>query len=346
VGHLVAAPDKFRGTASAASVAEAAALGATRAGWTSDPCPMADGGEGLLEAVGGQLRSARVTGPDGIGTVTARWTLLDGGGTAVIEMAEAAGLTLAGGPLGNDPLRATTAGVGQLLLEAVRAGARRIVVGCGGSATTDGGEGLLEALGGGPDRLSGIELLVAVDVDTRFEQAAAVFGPQKGASPTEVEALTHRLEALADGYRRRFGVDVTSLPGSGAAGGLAGGLAALGARIVPGFDLVAELVDLPGRLARADAVMTGEGRLDATSLVGKVVSGVLRYAPASIPVLCVVGDADPSATLALPSRVLLARLVEIAGLERARSDVADLVADVVCRELEQLDQLDQLDQNA
>jgi len=339
VGHLVAAPDKFRGTASAASVAGAAALGASRAGWTTDPCPMADGGEGLLEAVeavGGQLRSARVIGPDGVGTVTARWSLLDGGRTAVIEMAEAAGLSLAGGSLGNHPLGATTAGVGQLVLEAVRAGATRIVVGCGGSATTDGGEGAVTAIGG-PDRLPGVELLVAVDVDTRFEQAAVVFGPQKGATPDQVEALTLRLEAQAERYRRRFGVDVAPLPGSGAAGGLAGGLAALGARIVPGFDLVAELVGLPGRLAAADVVMTGEGRLDATSLAGKVVSGVLRYSPASIPVLCVVGDADPSAALALPPRVVLVRLVEIAGLERARSAVTELVAELVCRELEKLD---------
>jgi len=336
VGHLVAAPDKFRGTATATAVAEAAALGAARARWTSDACPMADGGEGLLEVVGGHVRSAEVVGPDGIGTVTAHWSLLDEGGTAVIEMAEAAGLSLAGGPEGNDPLGATTAGVGQLVLEAVQAGAKRIVVGCGGSATTDGGWGAVTAIGG-PGRLAGVELLVTVDVDTPFERAAVVFGPQKGASPDQVETLTRRLDAQADQLRRRFGVDVTPLPGSGAAGGLAGGLAALGARIVPGFDLVADLVGLSDRLARADAVMTGEGHLDSTSLAGKVVSGVLRYAPASIPVLCVVGDADPSAALALPPRVRLVRLAEMAGLERARSMVAELVADVVCRELMELD---------
>ena len=222
MGHLVAAPDKFRGTATATAVAEAAALGAARARWTSDACPMADGGEGLLEVVGGHVRSAEVVGPDGIGTVTAHWSLLDEGGTAVIEMAEAAGLSLAGGPEGNDPLGATTAGVGQLVLEAVQAGAKRIVVGCGGSATTDGGWGAVTAIGG-PGRLAGVELLVAVDVDTPFERAAVVFGPQKGASPDQVETLTRRLDARADQLRRRFGVDVTPLPAPVPRGGWPGG---------------------------------------------------------------------------------------------------------------------------
>ena len=146
-------------------------------------------------------------------------------------------------------MRATTAGVGQLLLAARDAGARRIVVGCGGSSTTDGGLGAYEAVGS-PAALRGIELVVACDVTTRFGDAAAVFGPQKGATAAQVVMLGQRLVEVAARYRRETGIDVTGIPGGGAAGGLAGGLVALGARIEPGFDFVAGLVGLARSLAR------------------------------------------------------------------------------------------------
>ena len=157
------------------------------------------------------------------------------------------------------------------------AGARRIVVGCGGSATTDGGQGAFDAVGS-PAALHGVELVVACDVTTPFLDAAAVFGPQKGASPAQVESLGHRLADIAARYRRETGVDVTALPGAGAAGGLAGGLVALGARIEPGFDFVAGLVGLAERMAHADLVVTGEGHLDPPSFHGKVPGGVLALA--------------------------------------------------------------------
>ena len=163
--------------------------------------------------------------------------------TAVVEMSRAAGRALLPRPRHDDPVRATTAGVGQLLLAARDAGARRIVVGCGGSATTDGGLGAYEAVGS-PAALRGLELVVACDVTTRFGDAAAVFGPQKGATAAQVVALGQRLVEVAARYRRETGIDVTGIPGGGAAGGLAGGLVALGARIEPGFDLVAGLVGL------------------------------------------------------------------------------------------------------
>ena len=195
-------------------------------------------------------------------------------------MARASGLVLAGGPDGNDPMAATTTGVGELIDRALDGGATRIIVGLGGSATTDGGLGALRAIHA-PVRLRRLELLVACDVTTLFVDAAEVFGPQKGASPAQVALLTRRLERLHQMYRDEYGVDVATIPGSGAAGGLAGALAALGGRLVPGFELVADEIDLADRLAGADFVITGEGHLDEQSFEGKVVGGVAAYAAAS-----------------------------------------------------------------
>lgn len=335
--HLVAAPDKFAGTATAATVAEAAVRGARRCGWTAEPVPMADGGEGLLEAVGGEARRTTVAGPLGA-PVEAEWRLLpsgpgDAGPTAVIEMARAAGRALLPRPRGDDPVRADTTGVGQLVLAAVAAGARRVVVGCGGSATTDGGWGAVSAIGA-PERLDGASLVVACDVTTAFRRAAEVFGPQKGADVTQVALLGRRLDELAGRYRTDFGIDVDRLAGAGAAGGLAGGLAALGARLVPGFDLVASLVDLPRRVGAADLVMTGEGHLDPPSLAGKVVGGVLSLVAGRVPVLCVVGDADPGMLEgAAPDGLVVIRLTDLAGPERARREVPALVEEAVARHL-------------
>jgi glycerate kinase len=168
---------------------------------------------------------------------------------------------------------------------------------------------------------------VACDVTTPFRQAAAVFGPQKGASPEQIQRLTARLDQLAERYRDTFGVDVNALPGAGAAGGLAGGLAALGARIVPGFDLVASLTGLAGRLAAADLVMTGEGHLDPPSFAGKVPGGVLHLAGGR-PVLCVVGDADAGLLGAPPAGMTIVSLTRRFGATRARRDTASLITAV------------------
>jgi glycerate kinase len=293
---------------------------------------MADGGEGTLEAVGGAERRSVVPGPLG-SAVEAPWRMVDGapggGPTAVIEMARAAGRELLPNPTGDQPVRADTAGVGHLVRAAVAAGARRIVVAAGGSATTDGGWGAVSVLGSAA-ALDGAELVVACDVTTRFVEAAAVFGPQKGATVAQVHELTDRLASLADRYRRRFGVDVSALPGGGAAGGLAGGLAALGARLVPGFDLIAELVGLPGRLAGADLVVTGEGRLDRPSFAGKVVGGVVALVAGRVPVLCVVGSADPGLDLpGPPGAVRVLSLEDRAGPRRARAETVALVGEAV-----------------
>ncbi|HVA05950.1 MAG TPA: glycerate kinase [Acidimicrobiales bacterium] len=333
--HLVAAPDKFRGTASAPEVAAAIASAAEGQGWSADQVPMSDGGEGLLQALGGEPRHTPVHGPLGVST-SAEWRLRDdqdgGPPEAVVEMSCAAGRALVPRPQGDDPLRADTTGVGELLLAARDAGARRIVIGCGGSATTDGGWGAVQAVGSST-ALAGIDLVVACDVTTPFRQAAALFGPQKGATPEQVTLLTARLDALAERYRQDFGTDVDALAGSGAAGGLAGGLAALGARIVPGFDLVSAMTGLPGRMVRADLVVTGEGHLDPPSFHGKVPGGVLGLAAGICPVLCVVGDADPAVLDAPPTGMEIISLTGRFGPERARSDTARLVTEVVAEVL-------------
>lgn len=268
---MVAAVDKFKGTASAAQVARSIGHACWELGYDCDEIALADGGEGTLDVLGGPNRESTVTGPLG-DQVTAAWRFQSD--TAVIEMARASGLTLVGGPGGNDPIAATTTGVGELIDRALDLGAQRIIVCLGGSATTDGGLGAVRAIHA-PTRLRGVEFLIACDVTTPFLDAATVFAPQKGATRSQVKLLTNRLERVAQMYREAFDIDVTTLEGGGAAGGLAAGLAALGGRIVPGFDLVADEVNLYDRIRRADLVITGEGQLDATSYDGKVVGSVI-----------------------------------------------------------------------
>jgi glycerate kinase len=288
--RLLVAADKFRGSATAAEVVAAVAAEAEEMGWSVDQAPLSDGGEGFTAVLGGRRHAVKVRDPLGR-PVEAAWYEL-GGSTGAIEMAMASGLQLVGGPEGNDPVRASTAGTGEVIAAAVKGGSRRLLVGMGGSATTDGGWGALESLEP-HSRLSGVRIEVACDVRTRFVDAAAVFSPQKGASPAQVELLTRRLERLAQVYLDRFGVDVRPIEGSGAAGGLAGGLAALGARLSSGFDLVADHVDLAARMEDADLVITGEGLLDDQSFQGKTVGGVVEMAAEmGVPVVVVAGDAE------------------------------------------------------
>lgn len=309
------------------------ARAAAAAGAACDAAPVADGGEGTLEALGGTVRTTTVRGPLGE-PVAAEWRMRPGG-TAVVEMARASGLTLAGGPAGNDPLRATTAGTGELIAAALDAGATRVVVGAGGSATTDGGLAALTALNPRRRLRTGIELVVACDVDTLFVDAAEVFAPQKGATPAQVALLRRRLERLAQIYVRDYGVDVRDEPGSGAAGGLAGGLAAAGAVLVDGFDLVADAIGLAERIAAADLVVTGEGLLDAESFDGKAVGGVVELATgAGVPVLIVAGDvAAGELPEGLGPSVEVVSLVARFGRDRAMADAAGCVEEVVVTRL-------------
>ena len=312
--RVVLAPDKFKGSLSAAEVA-----GTLSAVLSRSPDvevvehPVADGGEGTVEVAvqaGFEPVTVSVTGPLGQ-PVEATFALREG--TAVIEMASAAGLALLPGP--PDPVtarNATTYGVGELVLAAVDRGATRVVVGAGGSATTDGGAGALEALGfdtaafsqrphragtghaGLDARLAQVEIVVACDVDNPLlgaDGAAAVYGPQKGADASGVEALEARLTGWADVISAATGRDVRGLPGAGAAGGLAFGLIAVaGARLVSGVEMLLELSGFHEVAASAHLVVVGEGSLDRQSLRGKGPVGVARSASASgTAVIAVVG---------------------------------------------------------
>jgi glycerate kinase len=332
---VVIAPDKFKGSLTAWEAAEAMARGVIRAapGASIDRVPMADGGEGTVEALvaatDGSYREARVTGPLGE-PVVARFGLLGDGRTAALEMAAASGLVLV--PFERrDPWIATTRGTGELLLAAIAAGARRVIVGIGGSATNDGGAGLGQALGyrllddegrelepgggslgrlarsdpsGRRPELNGVEVAVACDVTNPLcgpRGASAVYGPQKGATPAMVEALDANLAHLAAIVARDLGVDIRDLPGSGAAGGLGGGLVAFASgRLQPGVDLVIDAVDLARRLEGADLCLTGEGALDEQSAFGKTAVGVARLARSlGCPTLALAGTIGTGAEAVL-----------------------------------------------
>ncbi len=339
---MVCASDKFRGTATASEVGEAVESAASVYGWHTTVVPVSDGGEGFLEAIATRFESGRFTGPDG-NPVIGRWgwarTNTPEERTAVLETAQVSGLLLAGGAQRNDPVSATSYGVGEQVMAAVEAGATSAIIGCGGSASTDGGWGMVSAIrerGGLPERF---KLTAAVDVQTQFKDAARVFAPQKGANPATVEELTLRLVQQAETYRTEFGVDLSGVQGSGAAGGISGAVFALGGTITSGFDLVANLFDLPGTIGTADLVVTGEGRLDATSFNGKVVGEVLRTVDSRVPVLVVVGTATADAVRmvrAAHPRASLISLEEAFGLERAMSDTAALLTQVIGDHLKSL----------
>jgi glycerate kinase len=284
---IVVAPNAFKETFSPWEAARLIARGLRRTIEARiDLCPVADGGDGTLEALrsflGGRLVALPVTGP--LGTPV-RASYLRSGKTAVIEMARASGLKLVP-PSRRDPVITTTRGTGELIAHAVRHGVRKILLGVGGSATVDGGRGALEIVT--PPMARRITILCDVDNPLLGPRGAApVFGPQKGATPAQVRLLEHRLADWARELRKRTGVDVRRLPGTGAAGGLPAGLVALGARIVRGADFILSTVGFP---RPCDFVVTGEGRVDRTSLRGKAVGAILAASPAPVAIVC--GSSD------------------------------------------------------
>lgn len=322
---LVIAPDSFKESLSAPEVAAAIARGWSRARPLDEILlrPMADGGEGTVDAVlaatGGERRECAVRGPLGA-PVQAHWGWLEEG-AAVIEMAAASGLHWVA-PQQRDATRTTSYGTGELIRAALDAGARKIILGLGGSATNDGGMGLLQALGvrfldergeplgdggaalaglhaidlaGLDPRLAGVEVEVAADVNNPLcgeHGASAVFGPQKGASPEQVRQLDAALARYAEVAARTLGQDHSLFPGVGAAGGLGfAALAFLRARFRPGVELVAEVSGLAEALRGADLAITGEGRLDEQSLHGKTPIGVARLArEAGVPLIALAGS--------------------------------------------------------
>ncbi|PWK89168.1 glycerate kinase [Lentzea atacamensis] len=286
MSHVIVAPDKFKGSLTAPQVAAAVARGLREAVPDLDVrcLPVADGGDGTVDAAvaAGFVKVGRwVTGPVGK-PVPASFAVR--GTTAVVEVAAAAGLTLLDRPA---PLDATSHGVGELLKAALDTGCTTIVLGLGGSACTDGGAGMLEALGGAS--FDGVDLVLASDVDNPLlgpTGAAAVYGPQKGASPDQVEILEARLAAFAS----RLGLEHADRPGAGAAGGIGfAALAVLGARFRPGIEVVLELVGFAEAVGEASLVITGEGSLDAQTRHGKAPFGVVR-ASGDVPVVAVAGQ--------------------------------------------------------
>ncbi len=325
---VIVAPNAYKGSLSPAEASARLADGirAGRPEWRVSEFPISDGGQGFAAAVvasaGGRFEEIEVEGPLGE-AVKARYGLIDDGRTGVIEMASASGLTLLE-PDQRDPLAASTFGTGQIIKAALNAGCARLIVGIGGSATNDGGAGMAEALGvrlldssgrtlprggGALGRLSSIDIshihprvgrvrtLVACDVTNPLcgpEGASAVYGPQKGATPADVEILNSNLCKFATIIKRDLGVDVAVVPGSGAAGGLGAGLMAfLGAELISGIEIVCEFLGLGAAVAEAGLVVTGEGRLDAQTLAGKGPLGVARLARASgVPVVAVAGQVE------------------------------------------------------
>jgi glycerate kinase len=326
--RVLAAVDKFRDTATAAQVASAIGHACWELGVDCVEVPIADGGEGTLNALGGPNRTTRVTDPLGQ-PVEAQWRLA--GDTAVIEMARASGLSLVGGAKKNDVIAASTIGTGQLIDTALNDGAKRIIVCVGGSATVDGGLGAIRAIGT-PARLRGTEFIVACDVRALFGDAARLFGVQKGATPVQIEFLSGRLEQLQQSYLREYGIDVSQLIGGGAAGGLAGGLSALGASLVPGFDVVADEVGLHEHIERCDLVITGEGYLDNESFDGKVVGGVQQLAQQfNKPVVVICGGADVDAQQRIDSFSLIENFGESESFSQPLMCVEKAAATIVAR---------------
>jgi glycerate kinase len=363
--RVLVAPDKFRGTLTAADAAEAIAVGwlRTEPDAAVDTIPMADGGEGTLDALvaalGGERRRLTVTGPLGDAT-PAEYGVVESpaGMTAVIEMARASGVALVSAER-RDPARATSRGTGELILDACRSGARRVLVCIGGSATNDAGAGMAQALGirlldghgeelgpggaaltelaridmrGLDPSVAAADVVVASDVDNPLvgpRGASAVYGPQKGATPEQVRRLDEALRHLAAIVYRDLGVDVRDLPGAGAAGGLGGGLVAfLGAKLRPGIEVVMDAVRFRERLEGADLVVTGEGSFDEQSLSGKVPAGVLHAAREHrVPAVVLCGAATASVS-GVPVFSLVERFGEPTALDRARWALQELAAEV------------------
>jgi glycerate kinase len=328
---IVIAPDSFKGSLTALQVSDAVEQGFKRIFPDAqiEKVPMADGGEGtvqsLVDATGGQLLTESVTDPLG-GKVSANYGILGDGVTAVIEMAAASGLPLV--PIEKrNPMLTTTYGTGELIKAALERGCRKFIIGIGGSATTDGGAGVAQALGvrlqddagkdilfGGiglsklakidmstiDERIAETETVVACDVDnplTGLRGAARVYGPQKGATPEQVELLDKYLEHFASIVKRDLGKDVKETPGAGAAGGLGAGLMAfLNAKLRSGIDIVISASNLRKRMEGADLVITGEGQLDEQTAYGKTPTGVSKVAEQmGIPVLAIAGGIKPGA---------------------------------------------------
>jgi glycerate kinase len=319
---VLVAPDSFKGTLRASEVAASVGAGLEAAGLVPpDLCPVADGGEGtrevLLCALGGETVGAEATDPLGR-RVKAGFALIEDGGTAIVEVAEASGLHRVD-ERERDAVAASSRGTGELIVAACAAGAEVVLVAAGGSATTDGGAGAIEAIAeaGG---LQGTTLVVLADVRTPFELAPRTFGPQKGATAKDITKLERRLQQQAATLPK----DPRGVPMTGAAGGLAGGLyARYGARLEPGAPFVLGALGFDARMRAARAVIVGEGRLDQTTLQGKIAGEIAtRARQAGVPCHAIVGQ---DAIDRFSARILDLQVIAEAGtkedLQRAAADL-------------------------
>jgi glycerate kinase len=323
---VLIAPDSFKGSLTSVEVARALAGGWLKARPDDEilNAPLGDGGEGTIHAIayagGWEWLTTGVDDLEEIDQLRAEWLRSNDGDRAYVELAQASGLSLPSmSPGGKNPINVETHGTGQVLRAVLDAGVRRITVGIGGSATTDGGRGLLRALGLIDDgdridlkkldpRLAEVDMQVACDVSNPLlgpTGAAAVYGPQKGATPAQVIELDARLASWADRLEAATGRRERDTPGAGAAGGVGFGLLAIqdrfrSFRLRPGIDLVMEATDFDAKLDRADLVITGEGRIDSQTAFGKTALGVARRAAAAgVPCIAVGGGVEPDGIAAL-----------------------------------------------
>lgn len=355
-------PGAFKHSLKASQVAEAIAEGLRRSGLKADLrlMPIADGGNGTLDAFlmnGGQRKTITVKNPLGA-AIEAEYGVLDDGNTAVIEMALASGIELV---MERDPIHASTYGTGQLMQAALDDGAKQFIVGMGGSATVDGGMGCLQALGvrfldGEGQEIKGLGVVQKIDVsalDPRWREvdviiasdvdnpalgengAAAVFGPQKGATPAQIDQLEHRLRHLFMTVHDQLGVDVTDVRGGGAAGAFAAGLMAfLGGRIESGIDLILKHNNFEQELIGATLVITGEGQIDDQTLHGKGPLGVAQLAHKhSIPTVAIVGslNTDDETLHNAGLQAVLPIIPHPMSLDDALANAADLVRQTALR---------------
>jgi glycerate kinase len=331
---VLVAMDKFRGTATARELSEAVARAAFDEQWASDLCPMSDGGEGFRDAFEGDVFSVEVPGPMGEpvrAEITLRQT--SSGLRAILEVADVVGRHLLVSPSPRQALAASSAGVGHLILASAELGAQSALIGCGGSATSDGGLGCYQVLrdaGGLP-----LPVTAATDVTATYFGALR-YAEQKGVAATDLHRVDELLTSARALYLAEQGVDVELLERAGAAGGIAGALGAFGAKLASGFDTVVQAVGLEDRMRSASLVVTGEGRFDEGSLEGKVTMGIAELVHERLALLVVCGSIEDDAAemfrIRFPSATLVS-LVERFGQSTAVNDVRNCLATVVAEEV-------------
>jgi len=334
---VLGAMDKFRGTATSRSLSEAVARASTNSKCSAASQPLSDGGEGFRDAFDGEVHSVEVSGPLGE-TVEARitMTISPTGVVGVVEVADVVGRDLLKSPTREEALEASSQGVAYLILQAARLGAESVLIGCGGSATSDGGRGCYQILrdaGGLP-----VPVVAATDVSARFSGVLR-YATQKGVADDDLQIVESRLKDVRGLYLREQGVDVERIDRTGASGGIPGAIAALGGTLTSGFDAVSQAVNLPESILRSSLVVTGEGRFDEGSLEGKVTIGVANLVRGLVPLLVICGSVDARVAQIVShdfENVKIISLSDRFGAEASMNSVCQSLETVVEEEIESL----------